>query len=453
MINVNNMSEISMNVSPSASTSSFKSMENVVNSSTEEASHTTSILEDIPNEFLEHDNHTDPISTPSHESEELSGELRQLMNKNNQLPDIPTPLEDKYIEDSLSEIKINSDDNFWLTEDWQRKERHIFILSSSGKPVYSRYGCEDKLATLFGVMQALVSFVQDTDEDRIQSIKAGDLYFSFLPKGYLVVVSVCQHHHSDQTLLQQQLLYIYNQIISTLTLSQLTKIFDQHRNFDLRRLLSGSERLIHTLVEFTETEVDFVLASYRCLTLSSSIRDQISHVLSSAVSKVKNLVFIILIGADRIISYLHMKKYNLRPMDIHLILNLVRSSESFKTGEIWTPLCLPQFDASGYLYSHVSYLADDCAACLLMLTVDKNLFFTLSEAKQVITEKLRRAKLLDEINTALSSSHSLLTSSLNITSLRHFVYKCKQTSQLICPQYEAPYVANSNFGSASIQSR
>ncbi|KAI5725741.1 hypothetical protein M8J77_019590 [Diaphorina citri] len=301
-------------------------------------------------------------------------------------------------------------------------------------------------------MQALVSFVQDTDEDRIQSIKAGDLYFSFLPKGYLVVVSVCRHHHSDQTLLQQQLLYIYNQIISTLTLSQLTKIFDQHRNFDLRRLLSGSERLIHTLVEFTETEVDFVLASYRCLTLSSSIRDQISHVLSSAVSKVKNLVFIILIGADRIISYLHMKKYNLRPMDIHLILNLVRSSESFKTGEIWTPLCLPQFDASGYLYSHVSYLADDCAACLLMLTVDKNLFFTLSEAKQVITEKLRRAKLLDEINTALSSSHSLLTSSLNITSLRHFVYKCKQTSQLICPQYEAPYVANSNFGSASIQS-
>ncbi|KAI5696257.1 hypothetical protein M8J75_010466 [Diaphorina citri] len=127
-----------MNVSPSASTSSFKSMENVVNSSTEEASHTTSILEDIPNEFLEHDNHTDPISTPSHESEELSGELRQLMNKNNQLPDIPTPLEDKYIEDSLSEIKINRDDNFWLTEDWQRKERHIFILSSSGKPVYSR---------------------------------------------------------------------------------------------------------------------------------------------------------------------------------------------------------------------------------------------------------------------------------------------------------------------------
>uniref|UniRef100_A0A8D9EW62 Vacuolar fusion protein MON1 homolog n=2 Tax=Cacopsylla melanoneura TaxID=428564 RepID=A0A8D9EW62_9HEMI len=239
--------------------------------------------------------------------------------------------------------------------------------------------------------------------------------------------------------------YIYNQIISTLTLSQLTKIFEQHRNFDLRRLLSGSERLIHTLVDFTETQIEFVLSSYRCLSLSSSIRDQISNVISSACSKIKNLVFVILIGSNRIISYLHMKKYNLRPMDIHLILNLVQSSESFKTAEIWTPLCLPQFDASGYLYSHVSYLAEDCAACMLMLTVDKNLFFTLNEAKQIITEKLRRAKLLDEINTGLASASSLYTSQLNITSLRHFVYKCKQTNQLICPQYEAPYdVISSN---------
>ncbi|KAL1453858.1 hypothetical protein WDU94_010165 [Cyamophila willieti] len=148
-----------------------------------------------------------------------------------------------------------------------------------------------------------------------------------------------------------------------------------------------------------------------------------------------------------------MKKYNLRPMDIHLILNLVQSSESFKTAEIWTPLCLPQFDASGYLYSHVSYLADDCPACMLMLTVDKNLFFTLNEAKQVITEKLRRAKLLDEINTGLASASSLKTSQLNITSLRHFVYKCKQTNQLICPQYEAPYDVTSSCVASSNETR
>ncbi|KAL1448154.1 hypothetical protein WDU94_001880, partial [Cyamophila willieti] len=410
--------------------------------------------EQLNGDFLQYENHPPRPVLQLVQENELSSEHRQLMEENSEIPDIPsTPLEEENVEDLLNEMKINSTENFWLTKEWQNKERHIFILSSSGKPVYSRYGCEDKLATLFGVMQALVSFVEDSDEDHIQSIKAGDMYFSFLSKGYLIVVSVGRYQHSDETLLQQQLLYIYNQIISTLTLSQLTKIFEQHRNFDLRRLLSGSERLIHTLVDFTETQIEFVLSSYRCLSLSGSTRDQISNVISSTCSKIKNLVFIILIGSNRIISYLHMKKYNLRPMDIHLILNLVQSSESFKTAEIWTPLCLPQFDASGYLYSHVSYLADDCPACMLMLTVDKNLFFTLNEAKQVITEKLRRAKLLDEINTGLASASSLKTSQLNITSLRHFVYKCKQTNQLICPQYEAPYDVTSSCVASSNETR
>lgn len=41
---------------------------------------------------------------------------------------------------------------------------------------------------------------------------------------------------------------VYNQILSTLTLSHMTKIFDQRKNFDLRRLLAGSERLIDHLL-------------------------------------------------------------------------------------------------------------------------------------------------------------------------------------------------------------
>ena len=80
-----------------------------------------------------------------------------------------------------------------------------------------------------------------------------------------------------------------------------------------------------------------------------------------------------------------MKKFVIHPADLHLIQNLVDSSESFKTGESWMPICLPRFDSSGYMHAHVSYLAEDCQACLLLLTVDRDVFFTLSEAKQVRT--------------------------------------------------------------------
>lgn len=70
-----------------------------------------------------------------------------------------------------------------------------------------------------------------------------------------------------------------------------------------------------------------------------------------------------------------------------MIQNLVDSSESFKTAESWTPICLPKFDSNGFMHGHVSYLAEDCQACLLLLTVERDVFYTLSEAKQVEKKK------------------------------------------------------------------
>lgn len=88
-----------------------------------------------------------------------------------------------------------------------------------------------------------------------------------------------------------------------------------------------------------------------------------------------------------------MNKFYLHPIDLHLIQNLVDSSESLKTAESWTPICLPKFDPNGYMHGHVSYLAEDCQACLLLLTVDRNVFFTLSEAKQVSATEHQNTKI------------------------------------------------------------
>ena len=37
---------------------------------------------------------------------------------------------------------------------------------------------------------------------------------------------------------------MYNQLQSVLTLSQMSKIFERRKGFDLRRMIAGSERLI-----------------------------------------------------------------------------------------------------------------------------------------------------------------------------------------------------------------
>lgn len=144
-----------------------------------------------------------------------------------------------------------------------------------------------------------------------------------------------------------------------------------------------------------------------------------------------------------------MKKYCIHPADLHLIFNLVQASESFKTAESWTPLCLPRFDGSGFLYGHVSYLAEDCQACLLLLTVERDVFFTLSDAKHLIVEKLRRGNAMESINESLSL-RSETCAAVGFPELRHFLYKCKSTAQFYQPGVGPPYNRPDGGGAAEL---
>lgn len=58
-------------------------------------------------------------------------------------------------------------------EAWRRHQKHVFVLSEAGKPVYSRYGSEEALSSTMGVMVALVSFLE-ADKNATRSIHAGE---------------------------------------------------------------------------------------------------------------------------------------------------------------------------------------------------------------------------------------------------------------------------------------
>ena len=109
--------------------------------------------------------------------------------------------------------------------------------------------------------------------------------------------------------------------------------------------------------------------------------------------KAKSVVFGILLAENHLISLVRMKKYFIHPADLHLVFNMINSTEAFKHSESWTPLCLPKFDSSGFLHAHVSYLTENSPACLLLLTTDRNAFFDLSQAKAKIVERLRKLKI------------------------------------------------------------
>ena len=94
-----------------------------------------------------------------------------------------------------------------------------------------------------------------------------------------------------------------------------------------------------------EDSGSFMLSAVKVLPMPSTLRDSVSSVIKQHCSKAQNVVFALLIAENQLITLVRMKKYFIHPADLHLIFNLVHSSESFKLSESWTPICLPKFDS------------------------------------------------------------------------------------------------------------
>lgn len=383
---------------------------------------------------------------------ELGDETSPLQHSSSPLPSPPSSeaesepatLSEQDLGDAISPDSDHYEDAEEETETspgppvnvWAAHTKHIFVLSEAGKPIYSLHGEEDHLVSLGGIMQALVSFVADSG-DAIRSIRAGRTQIVFLVKSPLIFVAVSQDGLSNAQLIVQ-LTYIYNQILSVLTGAQLNRIFTQRRNYDLRRMLSGSERLMTHLSNSMDTDPSFFLSAVRCLPLPPSVRDTVSESIIRFAGKVNDVVFGILIANNQLVTLVRMKKYFIHPADLHLIFNLINSSESFKHSESWTPICLPKFDAGGFLHAHVSYLTDSCPACLLLLTLDRNAFFDLSSARAKIIERMERHGSLAAIDSAMKSS-TYSTRSIELPEMRHFLYKSRTSAQFTAPEFAVCY--------------
>ncbi|KAI8882495.1 DUF254-domain-containing protein [Backusella circina FSU 941] len=315
--------------------------------------------------------------------------------------------------------------------DWKQQNKHFFILSNSGKPVWARYGNESQLSSLMGITQAIISFFQDDDGDCIKSIEAGHHLFVFLVREPLYYVSVSGTGESVAQI-REQLIYLHNQILSVLTSIQLSRIFEQHVNFDLRRLIEGTEVFLKSLCTLFNKDHSFMMSALQCLRLNRSVRDQAGSLLTDG--RVKNLLYAMVVANGRLVTLLRPKKQSLHPMDLLLLFNMLTGSTTFHTAESWTPLCLPKFNSNGFLYAYISDIEPGLS--VVVISTDKNNFFDISHWKQSIVESMEKQEILSSIKTSSETHYTV--DDIQIPSLLHFMYKSKVHIQFTTPGLTVP---------------
>ncbi|CUA68175.1 Vacuolar fusion protein MON1 [Cryptococcus neoformans var, neoformans JEC21] [Rhizoctonia solani] len=214
-------------------------------------------------------------------------------------------------------------------------------------PIESR---EEDVSSAMGLLQALVSVFAD-DGDRIRCINAGRTRITFVLRAPLYYACVSSWGEPE-SVTRLHLDYLHLQILTVLTGTQLQRIFERRGNFDLRRLLDGTDPLIHSLTARLSTDMSITLASLHTLRIDPVLRLRAAeHVIPS--KDTKDVLYVILFSGDKVITLVRPRKHSIHPSDLHLLLNTLsapalRSSASAS----WLPICLPKFNPQGFLYCY-----------------------------------------------------------------------------------------------------
>ncbi|RXK37418.1 vacuolar fusion protein MON1 [Tremella mesenterica] len=319
-------------------------------------------------------------------------------------------------------------------EDRAYTPRRYYILTNAGKPVFSSHSdTEEDISNLMAVAQALISIFAE-DDDRLRSIRRGDKRIVFLLKAPLYMVCVSDWGEPENVL-RVQLDYIYLQVLSVATSTQLARAFQRRSNFDPTRLLEGTDQFLHNLIARSQHDFSYLTSTLQPLRMAPALREAAAAALMPP-SRIQDLLYVLLVAGGRIVTLLRPRKHAVHPSDLHLLLNMLDTSKTLRSSEAWVPICLPKFNPAGFVHAYVDFPLPDVG--LLFVSADREAFDVLRAWKKVVVEKLQMDDTLGKIRDSIPY-HEYSISALGCPGLRHFIYKSRQLVQITMPEWEESY--------------
>ncbi|GAB5363613.1 hypothetical protein AAMO2058_000898800 [Amorphochlora amoebiformis] len=285
-----------------------------------------------------------------------------------------------------------------------------------------------------GVISAIISNFQRC-KDNVRSLVAGQHKFVFLVQGPIYLVAISRSGESEKQL-TIQLEHVHLQIISILT-GSIHNTLRNRPQYDIRGLMGETaETLITELLSDSNVNPAYQMKCIQCLRLDRECRERVATTLKS--HRTKNMLFGVLLAGKEVVSLVRIKETVLLPTDLLLLTNFVTNSQSLRSGEAWTPICLPQVSSKGYVWAYVCFIIGDLS--LTLITAHDGDFFQLQEVKRRIVSQLQKSGDLDMVQKAFRRKPwTILNVNTEIYELIHFVYKFENAKQFVCPPAIHPF--------------
>ena len=174
---------------------------------------------------------------------------------------------------------------------------------------------DQKAATRVGVIQALISNYESLGHEELQRRSkeilelpsSSRISFVLKPPLYLAAVS---QWGEDEVTLSNHLEFLYYAIISIVSAAKLNRLFDRAANFDLKRVLDGTDGILDSLMTGLQTEAAPLYDSLHPLRLQYVLRAEAGAALVPSKDQVRprDALYALLVGPAGIITLAKRKR-------------------------------------------------------------------------------------------------------------------------------------------------
>ena len=274
-------------------------------------------------------------------------------------------LTEKLVKKTKNNSKLNLDE-FYM------KKRHFLIMSDGGKPVYSRYGDPIENNSIFATLSAMITkftiFNNDNSiKQNINIISNNKNKIVFLKKGHLIFIALSKKDDCI-SLLYSQLEYLYNQLMSILTISFYSKLEDNPSN--CLRTMSGTENLFEQIIQYSSHSFISLFNSCQVMNYIEG-RDKLNQI---AEEYRGDALYCIIMTPYEIIALARSNKINVVSSDLVLIQNLIFCQEMLRSQESYVPICLPGISEQGYIQFYSNFSEENIGVIFVTENMDPMCF-------------------------------------------------------------------------------
>lgn len=287
-------------------------------------------------------------------------------------------------------------------EEFFVKKRHFLIMSDGGKPVYSRYGDPIENNSIFATLSAMITkfTIFNSNKENLNIISNKKNKIVFLKKGQLIFIALSKKNDCT-SLLFSQLEYLYNQLMSILTISFYSKLEDNPSK--CLSTMSGTENLFEQIIQYSSKSFTSLFNAYQVLNFFDE-RNKLNKIAEECRG---DALYCIIMTPYEIIALARSNQINVVSSDLVLIQTLIFCQEMLRSQESYVPICLPGISEQGYIQFYSNFSEENIGVIFVTENMDPMCFVKFQEQFNRLYQKLNSENYIEKIMNSFRINNNI----------------------------------------------